>query len=97
MLGCGGCGDGLAVLLLAVSRLILGAALIGGGGISDSVLLLEPGVASKGCLDAGLFELARDPFGTGVAVLPRDSPIVIRINSLTRPSSLYVICIGLDG
>jgi hypothetical protein len=60
---------------------------VGGGGI-EIVALLELDVASKGCLDAGLFEFARDVLGTGVAEAPRDSPIVMRMNSLRIPSSL---------
>jgi hypothetical protein len=88
MLGWGGGGDGLVTLLLVASRLILGAALVGGGGISEVAALFAPGVASKGCLDAGLLELARDAFGAGVAEAPRCSPIVMSMNSLNIPSSL---------
>jgi hypothetical protein len=76
---------------------MLGAALIGGGGISGLATRLELGIASKGCLDAGRFELARDACIAEGAELPRASPMVIRMNSLNQPSSLYVSCIGLDG
>jgi hypothetical protein len=69
---------------------------VGGGGI-EVAALLELDIASKGCLDAGLFEFALDAFGAGVAEAPRDSPIVMRMNSLRIPSSLYVNCIGLVG
>lgn len=86
MLGCGGGGDGLETLLLAIaSRLILGAALAEGGRISEFAGLLELGVASRGGLDAGLLELALD---AGAADVPRDSPVVISMNSLVTPSSL---------
>ena len=95
MLGCGGGGDGLETLPLAVtSRLILGAALADGGRISGFAGLFEFGVASKGGLDAGLLEPA---LTVGAAEAPRDSPVVMSMNSLTMPSSLYVNCIGLDG
>ena len=95
MLGCGGGGDGLDILLLeAASRLRLGAALVEGGRISGYEGLFEAGVASKGGLDVGLFELARE---LDAADGPRPSPVVISINSLKIPSSLYVSCIGLDG
>jgi hypothetical protein len=77
--------------------LTLGAALSGGGGISELATLFELGVASNGGLDAGLFEFARDAFDAGVTELPLDSPIVMRMNSLIKPSSLYVSCIGLEG
>ena len=87
MLGCGGGGDGLEALLLAPSRLILGAALVGGG-ISELATLFELDVATKGCLDAGLLELAREAFRVGVAEADRDSPIVIKMNSLNTPSSV---------
>ena len=60
-------------------------------------VLRELDVASRGCLDASLFEAALDALGAGVAELPLDSPIVINMNSHNTPSSLYVICIGLDG
>ena len=76
---------------------MLTAADIGGGGILELGAFREPAVASRGCLDAGLFEVVRYVFGVGVAELPLDSPIVIKINSHNKPSSLYVICIGLDG
>jgi hypothetical protein len=59
--------------------------------------LRELDVASRGCLEAGFFEAALDALGAGVAELPLDSPIVINMNSHNIPSSLYVICIGLDG
>jgi hypothetical protein len=96
MLGCGGGGDGLETLVFVASRARLGAAPVGGG-ISELVVLLELDVASKGCLTAGLLELARGALGAGVAEVPLDSPIVIRMNSQIMPSSLYVSCIGLDG
>ncbi len=79
------------------SRPRLGAALVGGGGIPEVTILLELDVASRGCLDAGLFILVVDAFGAGVAEAPLDSPIVMRINSLNIPSSLYVNCMGLVG
>ena len=41
--------------------------------------------------------LPLDAFGAGVAEAPRDSPIVMRMNSLKIPSSLYDSCIGLVG
>lgn len=86
MLGCGGGGDGLETLLLAIaSRLILGVALAVGGRISEFADLLELGVASRGGLDAGLLELA---LSVGAAEVPRDSPVVISMNSLIIPSSL---------
>ena len=96
MLGCGGGGEGLGTLPFVVSRPRRGAALTGGGGISDAVLL-ELNVASEGCLDAGLLELVLAGLAADVADAPLDSPIVIRINSVTILSSLYVSCIGLDG
>ncbi len=87
MLDCGGGGAGLETLCLVVSRLRLGAALIGGGGMEVAVLFgLE--VASRGCLEAGRFEPTLATFGAGVADAPLDSPIVIRMNSLIIPSSL---------
>jgi len=49
---------------------------------------LEFGVASKGCLGAGRFELAREAFVTGVDEPARDSPMVMRMNSAWSPSSL---------
>jgi len=70
---------------------------VGGGGIPVVAVLLELDVASKGCLEAGLFEPALDAFGAGVAEAPRDSPMVMRMNSLKIPSSPYVNCIGLVG
>lgn len=76
---------------------MLGAALVGGGGICETAVLLELEVASNGCLDAGLFELALEALGAGVAEAPLESPIVMRINSLRIPSSLYENCIGLAG
>ena len=96
MLGCGGGGEGLETLALEVSRPRLGAAFVGGGGISVATLL-ELEVASSGGLDAGRLELALDPFGAGVAEAALDSPIVIRMNSVKIPSSLYVNCMGLVG
>lgn len=71
--------------------------MVGGGGIPEEAVLLELDVASKGCRDAGLFEPVLDALGAGVAEAPRDSPIVMRMNSLKIPSSLYVNCIGLVG
>ena len=97
MLGCGGGGEGLESLRLTSSLARLGAALVGGGGISEVFALLELDVASRGCLDAGLLELALELVGAGVAEAPLDSPIVMRMNSVNVPSSLYVNCIGLDG
>ena len=96
-LGCGGGGEGLETLALAVSRPRLGAAPVGGGGIPEVAALLELDVASKGCLDAGLLEFVLDALCTGVAEAPLDSPIVMRMNSLNIPSSLYVNCMGLVG
>lgn len=96
MLGCGGGGEGLGTLPFVASRPRRGAALTGGGGIPDAVLL-ELNVASGGCLDAALLELVLAGLTAGVADAPLDSPIVIRINSVTMPSSQYVSCIGLDG
>lgn len=94
MLGCGGGGDGLETLLLdAASRLRL-SAVVEGGRISGFEGFFELGVASKAGLDAGLLELARE-FGAAEALRP--SPVVISMNSLNKPSSLYVSCIGLDG
>ena len=58
---------------------------------------MELEVASNGCLDAGLFELALVALGAGVAEAPLESPMVIRMNSLKIPSSLYDSCIGLAG
>ena len=77
---------------------MLGAAWVSGGGISEAILL-EPGVAARGCLDAGLLEPVPTTFGAGAGVLdpPLDSPMVIRINSVSIPSSLYVSCIGFEG
>lgn len=97
MLGCGGGGEGLVILLLEASRARLGAALLGGGGISVVAALLELEVASNGCLDVGLFEPAREAFGAGVAEAFLFSPIVIKMNSLRIPSSLYFNCIGQFG
>lgn len=71
--------------------------MVGGGGILEAAVLVEFDVASKGCLDVGLFVPVLEALGAGVADAPRDSPIVIRINSLKIPSSLYVNCIGLVG
>jgi hypothetical protein len=70
---------------------------VGGGGILEAAVLAEFDVASKGCLDVGLFVPVLEALGAGVADAPRESPIVIRINSLKIPSSLYVNCIGLVG
>jgi hypothetical protein len=95
-LGCGGGGEGLETLVLTGSRLRPEAAVAVGGGIKMAALL-ELDVASKGCLDAGLFEVGLTPFDAGVAEALRDSPIVMRMNSLKIPSSLYVNCIGLVG
>lgn len=67
---------------------MLGAALVGGGSICEFVVLFELEVASKGCLDAGLFEPTREAFGAGVAEAALDSPMVMRMNSLKMPSSL---------
>jgi hypothetical protein len=97
MLGCGGGGEGLESLRLTSSLARLGAALVGGGGISEVFALLELDVASRGCLDAGILELALELGGAGVAEARLDSPIVMRMNSVNIPSSLYVNCIGLDG
>lgn len=76
---------------------MLGAALVGGGGICEFVVLLELVVASRDCLEAGLFEVCRGALGAGVADAALDSPIVINMNSLNIPSSLYEICIGSIG
>jgi hypothetical protein len=97
MLGCGGGGEGLESLRLTSSLARLGAALVGGGGISEVFALLALDVAARGCLDVGLLELALELVGAGVAEAPLDSPIVMRMNSVNVPSSLYVNCIGLDG
>jgi hypothetical protein len=94
MLGWGGGGDGL-MSFLENSR--VEALLRGGGGISAGVALFEEAAASNGCLDAGRLEPARGGFGAGVAELPLTSPIVMRMNSLSIPSSLYVNCIGDAG
>lgn len=92
MLGCGGGGEGRETLR---ERLV--PATDGGGGISALLpVLLELDAASKGCLGAGLFE-ARTAFGPGAAELLLDSPIVIRMNSLMIPSSLYASCSGFEG
>jgi hypothetical protein len=95
MLGCGGGGEGLKSLFLEFSS--VEALLGGGGGISAGVALFEAVVASSGCLDAGRLEPARGGFGAGVVEFPLTSPIVIRMNSLRMPSSLYVNCIGDAG
>jgi hypothetical protein len=95
MLGCGGGGDGLTSLVFESSR--IEALLGGGGGISAGVALLEADAVATGCLDACRLEPARGAFGAGVAEPPRTSPIVMRINSLRIPSSLYVNCIGDAG
>ena len=82
MLGCGGGGDRLDTLAVMASRVKVGVSPVGGGSI------LELDAASKGCLDTGRFEFVREALGLGVAEAPLDSPIVIRMNSLTIPSSL---------
>lgn len=88
MLGCGGGGDGRETLFLAASRLRLGALLAKGGRISEFAALFELGVASKACLDAGFLEFDLATLAVGVAEAPRESPIVISMNSLRIPSSL---------
>ena len=85
------------IFTLDDSRIALGAALAGGGGMPSLAVRLELGAASKGCLGAGRLELARAAFGTGVDEPARDSPMVMRMNSACKPSSLYVNCIGLMG
>ena len=70
---------GAEALGLAASRAILGAALAGGGGISNVAALFEAGAASSGCLDAGLFAAALEAFGAGVAEAALCSPIVMRM------------------
>ena len=81
----------------SVCRLTTGAKDAEGGGISAVFSLLGLEVASRGCLEAGRLEFALLAAGAGVTEVPLDSPIVMRINSVKTPSSLYVNCIGLDG
>ena len=78
----------METLAFVASRARLGAAPVGGGGISELLVLLELDVASKGCLDAGLLEYVREALAAGVAEAPLLSPIVISMNSLVIPSSL---------
>ena len=54
---------------MTASRLTVEARLTigGGGGISEVLTLFELEVASKGCLDAGLFETGRLAATEGVA------------------------------
>lgn len=91
-LGCGGSGDGFVIFGRCDSREILGATDIGGGGMEPAelpALLFLPETAT----DAGLSraidraELERAAAGAGVTEFPLLSPIVMRMNSLSIPSS----------
>jgi len=95
MLACGGGGDGRTSRDLAESRGILVAEALGGGiELPATLRLLD---ASSACLGAGLLEAARIPPTDGVTDLPLKSPIVIKMNSLVMPSSMYLSCKGREG
>jgi hypothetical protein len=97
-LGCGGGGEGREILDLVDSWTMFDATERGGGGMDEAALApFRFTEASKGCLDVDLLKLPLAATGAGVVELPLKSPMVIRINSHTTPSSLYFSCIGFEG